>query len=69
MTQVALVTGASSGIGLETAAQLQQHGFEVYAAARRVEAMRPLADAGVHTFAMDVTDDSSMDAVITRTLA
>src|SRR3954447_23563621 len=62
----ALVTGASSGIGEETARLLKAEGFEVYAVARRVDRMAGLASAGVHTFAMDVTDDASMVAGIAR---
>src|SRR6478735_12707611 len=65
-TRVALVTGASSGIGEETARLLQEAGFTTYAVARRVDRMAALADAGVHTFAMDVTDDASMVAGINR---
>ena len=65
-TRVALVTGASSGIGEETARLLHEAGFTTYAVARRVDRMAGLADAGVHTFAMDVTDDASMVAGINR---
>jgi NAD(P)-dependent dehydrogenase (short-subunit alcohol dehydrogenase family) len=64
--RVALVTGASSGIGERTALRLQEAGFVVYAVARRVERMRALADAGVHVFAMDVTDDESMTSGVAR---
>jgi NAD(P)-dependent dehydrogenase (short-subunit alcohol dehydrogenase family) len=66
VARVALVTGASSGIGEATARLLGQQGFEVYAVARRVERMAGLAAAGVHTLAMDVTDDASMVACIQR---
>jgi NAD(P)-dependent dehydrogenase (short-subunit alcohol dehydrogenase family) len=65
-TRVALVTGASSGIGERTALRLREAGFEVYAVARRVERMAALADAGVHVLAMDVTDDASMTSGVAR---
>jgi NAD(P)-dependent dehydrogenase (short-subunit alcohol dehydrogenase family) len=41
----------------------------VYAVARRVERMAALERAGVHTFAMDVTDDASMVAGVERVIA
>ena len=63
-SKVALVTGASSGIGEATALRLKALGYRVYAAARRVDRMRALADAGVQVLAMDVTDDASMQAGI-----
>jgi len=67
--RVALVTGGSSGIGEATAQQLLAAGFTVYAVARRVDRMEHLAQAGVHTFAMDVTDDASVTAGVERILA
>lgn len=60
MKKVVLITGASSGIGKETAKLLSQSGLIVYGAARRLEKMQDLKDAGVHVMAMDVTDDRSM---------
>ncbi|MFJ5458914.1 oxidoreductase [Pectobacterium sp. CHL-2024] len=62
--KVSLVTGASSGIGQATALRLKALGHTVYAAARRVDRMKNLADACIHTLAMDVTDDASMQAGI-----
>ncbi|MFJ3956286.1 oxidoreductase [Arthrobacter sp. NPDC090010] len=60
MTQkIALVTGASSGIGEASARQLRKAGFVVYAAARRVDRMAALRTSGVHTIALDVTDAGS----------
>jgi NAD(P)-dependent dehydrogenase (short-subunit alcohol dehydrogenase family) len=64
--RVALVTGGSSGIGERAAIRLQEAGFTTYAVARRVDRMQELAEAGVTTFAMDVTDDASMTAGIER---
>jgi NAD(P)-dependent dehydrogenase (short-subunit alcohol dehydrogenase family) len=70
MTQrVALVTGASSGIGAETARALQAAGFTVYGAARRTERMREISDLGVHTLAMDVTDEESIRTGVQDVLA
>jgi NAD(P)-dependent dehydrogenase (short-subunit alcohol dehydrogenase family) len=66
---VALVTGASSGIGAQTALLLQAAGFAVYAVARRVERMQPLASQGVRTLSMDVTDDSSVTAGLEKIIA
>jgi short-subunit dehydrogenase len=58
--QTALITGASSGIGEATAIALNKKGFVVYAAARRVERMKHLADKGIKTISLDVTDEESM---------
>ncbi len=60
--KVALVTGASSGIGEAAARALLAAGYVVYGAARRLERMQAIADAGIHTMAMDVTDEESMVA-------
>ncbi len=59
------MTGASSGIGEATAIKLQSLGYTVYAAARRVERMQPLAAAGMHILPLDVTDDASLQQAVT----
>lgn len=58
--KVILLTGASSGIGYDTAVALAQQGHKVYAAARRVERMEPLRQYGIMPLKMDVTDEASM---------
>ena len=63
---VALVTGASSGIGRATALRLAALGFTVHAAARRVERMSDLANHGIHVESLDVTDDGSMVTVVDK---
>lgn len=60
MKKVALVTGASSGIGKETAKLLAQKGFTVYGASRRVDKMIELEAAGVKLLSMDVTNEDTM---------
>ena len=58
--QVILLTGASSGIGYDTAVALAKQGHKVYAAARRVELMEPLREWGIVPLQMDVTNEESM---------
>ncbi|KHL04340.1 oxidoreductase [Sinomonas humi] len=69
MEQVALVTGASSGIGESTVRALIAEGFTVYAAARRVERMQSLTELGARILSMDVTSDESMTDGVRRILA
>lgn len=64
--KVILLTGASSGIGKATALQLIQEGHTVYGAARRVEKMQDLVDAGGHSLQMDVTKDADMEKGIAK---
>lgn len=67
MNRVALVTGASSGIGEATVKLLLKKRYIVYAAARRLDRMSKLKDAGAKLLALDLTDDASivacMDAI------
>jgi NAD(P)-dependent dehydrogenase (short-subunit alcohol dehydrogenase family) len=64
--QVAIVTGASSGIGHATALRLKAAGFIVFAGARRVQKMKDLAEVGIHVVDLDVTDDASMVTLVDR---
>jgi NAD(P)-dependent dehydrogenase (short-subunit alcohol dehydrogenase family) len=64
-----LITGASSGIGEATALHLAELGFTVYASARRVDRMTDLADRGIRTRSVDVSDDDSMVALVEAAIA
>jgi NAD(P)-dependent dehydrogenase (short-subunit alcohol dehydrogenase family) len=55
-----LVTGASSGIGRETAIELARRGHHVIAAARRHHALQQLEPLGIDVVPMDVTDHDSV---------
>ena len=64
LRKVILLTGASSGIGYETAVLLARKGHRVYGAARRVERMEPLRAFGIVPLRLDVTDEASMAACV-----
>lgn len=64
MTKVALVTGASSGIGRCTAQALRKEGFIVYGAARRMDKLEELKELDIQVLPLDVTDDISMERCV-----
>lgn len=69
MAKTALVTGASSGIGMSIARELKKSGFKVYAAARRVDKMSELKEDGIIPVELDLTQDDSIANCINTILA
>lgn len=63
---VALVTGASTGIGQATAKLLQSAGFRVFGTSRHAAAER---SDGVTMLSCDVTDDASVAKLVDEVLA
>src|SRR5690349_9988835 len=63
--RVALVTGASTGIGRATAKALQNAGFRVFGTSRRAAA----EGADVSMLACDVTDDASVAKLVDEALS
>jgi len=64
VSRVALVTGASSGIGAATASLLADRGFRVFGTRRREAAFEP----GIEWVRMDVTDEAAVEAGVREVL-
>ena len=64
MPQVILLTGASSGIGYDTAKDLAAAGHTVYGAARRVEKLEELRPFGIIPLQLDITDEDSIKKAV-----
>ncbi|WP_436492610.1 SDR family NAD(P)-dependent oxidoreductase [Actinokineospora sp. HUAS TT18] len=64
---IAVVTGASAGIGAATARQLAAAGFDVVLGARRLDLLSKVAaEISGHAIELDVTDTASIEAFCAR---
>lgn len=64
--KVILITGASSGMGKDAALRLIREGHCVYGAARRIDQMKDLTDAGGHALALDVANVDSIKGAVAQ---
>jgi len=69
MTRSILITGCSSGIGLDAAIQLQQRGYQVIATVRNREHVAFLQEKGLkHVVQLDLRSSESIHSAVTKTL-
>lgn len=64
MSQIALVTGASSGIGQAIAQRLLEHGYEVYGIGRDFSACTVTGHAQFHKVVLDLLDTPALLAFL-----
>jgi NAD(P)-dependent dehydrogenase (short-subunit alcohol dehydrogenase family) len=68
--ETVLVTGCSTGLGLETALYLAEQGFNVYATIRNLRHKGTILDTArarntaLHVLQLDITDAASIDAAV-----
>lgn len=63
-----LITGCSTGIGLHTAQQLHQLGYQVFASARKSDDVERLKQLGLNSLQLDLDDSLSIKNALVRIL-
>ncbi len=70
MTQQSiLITGCSSGIGLDAARTLKARGWRVFATCRKAQDCERLVAEGLESFVLDYSDEASIAAAMAEVLA
>src|SRR5262249_39272495 len=64
--ELAIITGASTGIGAATARELAQRGFHVLAGVRRDRDAEAIRGAGIEPLIIDITNRDHIRALATR---
>ena len=68
MTKTILITGSSSGIGLDAARGLKARGWRVFATCRKQADCDRLTAEGFDSFVLDYADEASIEAALAETL-
>jgi len=63
-----LITGCSTGIGLQTALYLKQKGFQVFPTARKEKDVEMLKELGFDAFVLDVTKKKTIEKTLKQIL-
>ncbi|HFD12211.1 MAG TPA: SDR family NAD(P)-dependent oxidoreductase [Crenotrichaceae bacterium] len=63
-----LITGCSSGIGLDSARQLKSKGYRVFATARKTEDVEQLQNEGFDALQLDLQDSKSIHKAVAQVL-
>lgn len=69
MQKTVLITGCSSGIGLESALELKRQGFRVLAACRKPEDVARMTDMGLTGVLLDLDDEASVERAADEIIA
>ncbi|MGX5173888.1 SDR family oxidoreductase [Aliikangiella sp. IMCC44653] len=64
-----LITGCSTGIGLDSALTLQQRGYQVIATARTEQGLTALKERGLNVVYMDLADEQSIEQGFNQALS
>src|SRR5262252_6638930 len=67
--KVALVTGATSGIGMAAALQFAEQGAKVAAVGRKKEVLAKIAHPNITTYAVDLLNEQETAALVKRVVA
>src|SRR5215831_15457115 len=67
--KVALVTGATSGIGMATVRRFAEQGGRIAAAGRKKDILAKLETPGIKTYAVDLTNEQETAGFVERVLA
>ena len=63
-----LITGCSSGIGLETAKYLSENGWQVFATCRKKEDVKKISSFDINCFHLDYNSEKSIDLALDEIL-